>query len=46
MSDNLRQYHAIRDALRQAYPGEPKVEVRGYSANRGVTRPLPFCNCR
>ena len=23
MSDNLRQYRAIRDALRQAYPGEP-----------------------
>jgi hypothetical protein len=22
MSDNLRQYRAIRDALRQAYPGE------------------------
>lgn len=24
MSDNLRQYRAIRDALRQAYPGEPQ----------------------
>ena len=23
MSDNLRQYRAIRDALRQGYPGEP-----------------------
>jgi Transposase DDE domain len=23
MSDNLRQYRAIREALRQAYPGEP-----------------------
>jgi DDE family transposase len=23
MSDNLRQYRAIRDALRQCYPGEP-----------------------
>src|SRR5262245_63546426 len=23
MSDNLRQYRAIRAALRQAYPGEP-----------------------
>ena len=24
MSDNLRQYRAIRDALIQGYPGEPK----------------------
>ena len=24
MSDNLRQYRAIRQALRQAYPGEPQ----------------------
>src|ERR671938_1167977 len=24
MSDNLRQYRAIRKALRQAYPGEPQ----------------------
>src|SRR5215475_13807931 len=24
MSDNLRQYRAIREALRQAYPGEPQ----------------------
>src|SRR4029434_145092 len=24
MRDNLRQYRAIRDALRQAYPGEPQ----------------------
>ena len=24
MSDNLRQYRAIRDALRQAYPGDPQ----------------------
>jgi len=24
MSDNLRQYRAIRDALRQGYPGEPQ----------------------
>ena len=24
MSDNLRQYRAIRAALRQAYPGEPQ----------------------
>jgi len=24
MSDNLRQYRAIRDALTQGYPGEPK----------------------
>ena len=24
MSDNLRQYRALRDALRQAYPGEPQ----------------------
>jgi hypothetical protein len=24
MSDNLRQYRAICDALRQAYPGEPQ----------------------
>jgi hypothetical protein len=24
MSDNLRQYRAIRDALRQAYPCEPQ----------------------
>src|SRR5262249_57204783 len=24
MSDNLRQYRAIRDALRQGYPGQPQ----------------------
>ena len=24
MSDNLRQYRAIREARRQAYPGEPQ----------------------
>ena len=24
MSDNLRQYRAIREALRQGYPGEPQ----------------------
>ena len=24
MSDNLRQYRAIRDALRQGYPGDPQ----------------------
>lgn len=24
MSDNLRPYRAIREALRQAYPGEPQ----------------------
>ena len=27
MSDNLRQYRAIRDALTQGYPGEPTGHV-------------------
>ena len=27
MSDNLRQYRAIRDALTQGYPGEPRGRV-------------------
>lgn len=33
MSDNLRQYRAIRDALKQGYPGEPQ----GQSARHLVT---------
>src|SRR5918912_3931054 len=33
MSDNLRQYRAIREALRQAYPGEPQ----GWSARHLTT---------
>jgi hypothetical protein len=27
MSDNLRRYRAIRDALRQCYPGQPSGTV-------------------
>jgi hypothetical protein len=34
MSDNLRQYHAIRDALLQGYPGQPQ----GQRARHFITR--------
>jgi hypothetical protein len=27
MSDNLRRYRAIRDALTQCYPGQPSVHI-------------------
>ena len=29
MSDNLRRYRAIREALTQGYPGEPHGRGRG-----------------
>jgi hypothetical protein len=35
MSDNLRRYRAIRDALTQWYPGEPKGNMARHSIFSG-----------
>ena len=46
MSDNLRQYRAIRDALTHGYPGEPTGRLAQHLATlaafiRGVIAPFP-----